>query len=62
MSEASKLVVVAKATEEIESHPPLKARVIDALKRGIPEIFKAAIDHSLANILMATLEGFYKPE
>jgi len=55
---SQKMTVVAKAVDEIESNPTLKARVIGALKAGGTEAFKELIDHPLVNILLASIEGW----
>lgn len=57
-----KTVVVAKAVDEIEKNPTLKARVIEALKSGGKEVLKEAVDHPLVNILMASIEGWQEAE
>ncbi|WP_424096855.1 pentapeptide repeat-containing protein [Moorena producens] len=53
-----KMIVVGEVIDEIETNPPLKAKVINALKAGGVEAFKEAIDHPLVNILMATIDGW----
>jgi hypothetical protein len=57
-TEIEKLTVVARAAEEIKNNPPLKDKVINALKAGSVETFKEAINHPLVNILVATIEGW----
>nr|WP_322666202.1 pentapeptide repeat-containing protein [Dendronalium sp. ChiSLP03b]MDZ8208993.1 pentapeptide repeat-containing protein [Dendronalium sp. ChiSLP03b] len=59
---SQKMTVVAKAVDEIESNPTLKARVIGALKAGGTEAFKELIDHPLVNILLASIEGWQDAE
>ncbi|NER31626.1 MAG: pentapeptide repeat-containing protein [Symploca sp. SIO1C4] len=59
---AEKMAVVTQVTEQIESNPTLKARVINALKSGGIEAFKEAIDHPLVNIFVATIEGWKDAE
>ncbi|MDZ8106701.1 MAG: pentapeptide repeat-containing protein [Nostoc sp. DedQUE12a] len=59
---SQKMSVVAKAVDEIESNPTLKARVIGALKAGGTEAFKELIDHPLVNILLASIEGWQEAE
>lgn len=59
---AEKMAVVAEAADQIEKNPPLKARVINALKSGGTEAFKEAIDHPLVNVLVATIEGWQETE
>jgi len=57
-----KLAVVAKASEEIQNNHPLKARILNVLKKGGTEVFKEAIDHPLINILLAMMEGWQSTE
>jgi uncharacterized protein YjbI with pentapeptide repeats len=59
---SEKMTVVAKAIDEIEKNPTLKARVIGALKSGGKEALKEAVDHPLVNILMASIEGWQEAE
>lgn len=59
---SEKMTVVAKAVDEIESNPTLKARVIGALKAGGTEAFKELIDHPVVNILLASIEGWQDAE
>jgi uncharacterized protein YjbI with pentapeptide repeats len=59
---SQKMSVVAKAVDEIESNPTLKARVIGALKAGGTEAFKELIDHPLVNILLASIDGWQDAE
>ncbi|MBO3461229.1 pentapeptide repeat-containing protein [Aetokthonos hydrillicola Thurmond2011] len=59
---SEKMTVVAKAVDEIEKNPTLKARVIGALKSGGKEALKEAIDHPLVNILIASIEGWQEAE
>lgn len=53
-----KNIVVGEVVDRIEQNPPLKAKVINALKAGGTEAFKEAIDHRLVNILVASIEGW----
>lgn len=55
---SEKMTVVAKAVDEIENNPTLKARVIGALKAGGTEALKELIDNPLINILLASIEGW----
>ncbi|MBW4458244.1 MAG: hypothetical protein KME55_39765 [Nostoc indistinguendum CM1-VF10] len=55
---SQKMSVVAKAVDEIDSNPTLKARVVGTLKAGGTEAFKELIDHPLVNILLASIEGW----
>jgi hypothetical protein len=57
-----KQVVVTEALKQIESNPPLKARVIAALKAGGVEALKELVDNPLINILVAVLEGWQEAE
>ncbi|GAX45345.1 hypothetical protein NIES4075_63660 [Tolypothrix sp. NIES-4075] len=59
---AQKMTVVAKAIDEIEKNPTLKARVIGALKAGGTEALKELVDHPLVNILVASIEGWQEAE
>jgi cell division protein ZapA (FtsZ GTPase activity inhibitor) len=59
---SEKMTVVAKAVDEIESNPTLKARVIGALKAGGTEALKELIDNPLINILLASIEGWQEAE
>ncbi|MEA5567790.1 pentapeptide repeat-containing protein [Anabaena sp. UHCC 0399] len=59
---SEKMTVVAKAVDEIESNPTLKARVIGALKAGGTEAFKELIDNPLINILLASIDGWQEVE
>ncbi len=53
-----KMAVVAEVADKIENNPTLKARLISTIKAGLTEALKEAIDHPLANILMASIEGY----
>jgi hypothetical protein len=59
---SQKMSVVAKAVDEIESNPTLKARVIGALKAGGTEALKELIDNPLINILLASIDGWQEAE
>jgi hypothetical protein len=59
---SEKMTVVAKAVDEIENNPTLKARVIGALKSGGTEAFKELIDNPLVNILLASIDGWQEAE
>jgi uncharacterized protein YjbI with pentapeptide repeats len=56
-----RMMVAAKAVEEIEKNPVLKQRVIGALKAGGIEALKELVDHPAINILLATIEGWQNP-
>ncbi len=55
---AQKMAVVAKAVDEIEKNPTLKARVVGALKSGGVEALKEALDHPLVNVFIAAVDGW----
>ena len=57
-----KNIVVGEVVEQIENHPTLKAKVINALKAGGTEALKEAINHPLVNILVASIEGWQQQE
>ncbi|BAY41489.1 hypothetical protein NIES2111_58850 (plasmid) [Nostoc sp. NIES-2111] len=59
---SEKMTVVAKAVDEIESNPTLKARVISALKAGGTEALKELIGNPLINILLASIDGWQEAE
>jgi uncharacterized protein YjbI with pentapeptide repeats len=61
-TETEKMIVVAKAADEIKNNPTLKARVIAALKSGGKEAFKEAVDNPLVNILVALIEGWQEAQ
>ncbi|NEQ74398.1 MAG: hypothetical protein F6K24_47465 [Okeania sp. SIO2D1] len=55
------MAVVTQAIEIVENNPTLKQRVIGALKSGGTEAFKEAINHPVANVLVAAFQGFTEP-
>ncbi|ABG51743.1 hypothetical protein Tery_2542 [Trichodesmium erythraeum IMS101] len=55
---AGQMAVVAKAVEVVENHPTLKQRVIGVLKSAGTEAFKEALDHPIANVLVAAFQGW----
>lgn len=57
-TETERIIVAAKAADEIRNNPTLKARVIGALKSGGKEAFKETVDNPLVNILIAIIEGW----
>jgi uncharacterized protein YjbI with pentapeptide repeats len=61
-TETEKMIVAAKAADEIKNNPTLKARVIGALKSGGTEAFKEAVDNPLVNVLVAIIEGWMQAE
>lgn len=58
---SEKAVVAEEAIKTIESNPTLTQRVVSAIKAGTFETLMQAIDHPVANILRAGLEGFREP-
>lgn len=61
-TETEKIIVAAKAADEIKNNPTLKARVIGVLKSGGTEAFKEAVDNPLVNVLVAIIEGWMQAE
>jgi uncharacterized protein YjbI with pentapeptide repeats len=55
---ADKMAVATEAIKRVESNPTLKQRVIGALKAAGTEAFKEAINHPVANVLVAAMEGW----
>lgn len=53
---SDKMTIVAKAVNEIEKNPSLKAQVVAALNAVSSEALKKAIDHPLAKNLMPIVE------
>ena len=53
-----KMEVVGKAIDIIEENPSFKSKIIKVLKAVGTESFKEAVDHPLANILMAGFEAW----
>ncbi|NET76909.1 MULTISPECIES: hypothetical protein [Okeania] len=58
---AGQMTVATQAIEIIESNPTLKQRVVGTLKSAGTEALKEALDHPVANILVAGFEGWMKP-
>ncbi|MFP5271786.1 hypothetical protein [Coleofasciculus sp.] len=61
-TETEKMIVAAKAADEIKNNPTLKARVMGALKSGGTEAFKEAVDNPLVNVLVAIIQGWMQAE
>ncbi|MGQ4646328.1 pentapeptide repeat-containing protein [Lyngbya aestuarii] len=61
-TETEKMIVAAKAADEIKNNPTLKGRVIGALQSGGTEAFKEAVDNPVVNILVAIIEGWMQAE
>lgn len=59
---SEKMMFIAKAVDEIENNPTLKAHVIKVFKAGSTEVLKDLIGHPLVNILMASIEGWQEAE
>ena len=51
-------IVGAKAIEEIEKSPTLKARFVAALKEAGSTAFEKAVDHPAVSIVIAAMKGF----
>jgi hypothetical protein len=51
-------MISAKAIEQIEKNPTLKARVVNALKEGGTTALESAIDHPAVKPVVAMLKGF----
>ena len=58
---AGQMAVAAQAIEIVENNPTLKQRVIGALKSGGKTAFTEALDHPVANVLVAAFEGWHEP-
>ena len=54
---SQKAVVAEKAIKQIENNPSLKERVVNAIKAMGVEALMEAIDHPIANVLRAGIEG-----
>ena len=52
------MTVVTKAVEEIERKPQFKSRIVGALKAAGTKALKEAIDHPVANVLLAAIAGW----
>ena len=57
-STSAKMIVAAKAVEQIESNPSFKQKVVTALTAGSLKSFEAAIDHPLAAFVVGAIEGW----
>jgi internalin A len=47
-----------KVLDSIEANPTLKSRTLNALKEAGKTAFEEAIDHPIAKVLVAGLEGY----
>ncbi len=61
-SSAEKMIVAAKAVDEIENNAALKKQVIAALKLGGTEAFNQAINHPLAKNMMPIVQEWTEAE
>jgi len=57
-TDLERVTIAAKAADEINGNPTLKARVINALKSGGTETFKEAVNNPIVNILVAIIQGW----
>jgi internalin A len=55
---SGKMGLSGKVLESVEKNPTLKSRTINALKEAGKTAFEEAIDHPVAKVLVAGLEGF----
>jgi len=55
---SGKMGLSGKVIESIEQNPTLKSRTLNALKEAGKTAFEAAIDHPIAKVLVAGLEGY----
>ena len=58
---SQKAIVAEEAIKQIENDPTLKERVVSAIKAMGVEALMEAIDHPVANVLRAGIEGFREP-
>ena len=57
-TQSGKMGLSGKVIESVEKNPTLKSRTINALKEAGKTAFEEAIDHPVAKVLVAGLEGF----
>jgi len=57
-TQSGKMGLSGKVIESIEQNPTLKSRTLNALKEAGKTAFEEAIDHPIAKVLVAGLEGF----
>ncbi|MBE8992310.1 hypothetical protein [Nostoc sp. LEGE 12450] len=57
-TESEKLTMIAEVVDEIESNPPLKSRLVQAIKAGGSEALKDMVSNPLINIFLATIKGW----
>jgi hypothetical protein len=59
---AQQVILAGTAIEVIESNPPLKSRIIGAIREGGIEALMELIDHPAVRILKAAFEGWQEPK
>ncbi|MDJ0649089.1 MAG: hypothetical protein QNJ60_10325 [Xenococcaceae cyanobacterium MO_188.B19] len=57
-STANQMIVAAKAVEQIESHPTLKQKAINAVKEGGIAAFEKAIDNPAGAFIAGAVKGW----
>jgi internalin A len=57
-NQSGKMGLSGKVIESVEKNPTLKSRTINALKEAGKKALEEAIDHPVAKVLVAGLEGF----
>lgn len=57
-TESEKLTMIAEVVDEIESNPPLKSRLVQALKAEGSEALRDMVSNPLINILIAAIKGW----
>ena len=57
-TQSGKMGLSGKVIESVEKNPTLKSRTMNALKEAGKTAFEEAIDHPVAKVLVAGLEGF----
>jgi internalin A len=57
-NQSGKMGLSGKVIESVEKNPTLKSRTINALKEAGKTALEEAIDHPVAKVLVAGLEGF----
>ena len=61
-STSNNLKIATETIDIIEQTPPLKSKVVNALKAGGIEALKELLDNPAVNILMASIEGWNSAE
>jgi DNA-binding transcriptional MerR regulator len=62
LTEADKLSIATQAKQQIEQQQPsLRTRIVAALKAGSVEALKQACQHPVAEVTIATFEGWVDP-